>query len=162
MQFRRKEPEVQEPMDLDSVMKKYDQESNTRIWEGKPKIAVTCILAVFSLFCLYVTLFASWLEEWRLTSFVAGIVLLGFLVYPARKGVQRVNHIPWYDIVMMVAGTGAFLYFTFNAMDIIQQGSRFAWYFHLALSALRAWLRYAGAALVCLFWWLPDAFSSMR
>ena len=63
MQFRRKEPEVQEPMDLDSVMKKYDQESNTRIWEGKPKIAVTCILAVFSLFCLYVTLFASWLEE---------------------------------------------------------------------------------------------------
>ena len=73
-------------MDLDSVMKKYDQESNTRIWEGKPKIAVTCILAVFSLFCLYVTLFASWLEEWRLTSFVAGIVLLGFLVYPARKG----------------------------------------------------------------------------
>ena len=128
MQFRRKEPEVQEPMDLDSVMKKYDQESNTRIWEGKPKIAVTCILAVFSLFCLYVTLFASWLEEWRLTSFVAGIVLLGFLVYPARKGVQRVNHIPWYDIVMMVAGTGAFLYFTFNAMDIIQQGSRFAWY----------------------------------
>ena len=107
MQFRRKEPEVQEPMDLDSVMKKYDQESNTRIWEGKPKIAVTCILAVFSLFCLYVTLFASWLEEWRLTSFVAGIVLLGFLVYPARKGVQRVNHIPWYDIVMMVVGTGA-------------------------------------------------------
>ena len=80
MQFRRKEPEVQEPMDLDSVMKKYDQESNTRIWEGKPKIAVTCILAVFSLFCLYVTLFASWLEEWRLTSFVAGIGLLGFLV----------------------------------------------------------------------------------
>ena len=60
VQFRKKEPEVQEPMDLDSVMKKYDRESNTRIWEGKPKIAVTCILALFSLFCLYVTLFASW------------------------------------------------------------------------------------------------------
>ena len=126
--FWKKEPAIQEPMDLDSVMKKYDRESNTRIWEGKPKIAVTCVLALFSLFCLYVTLFASWLEEWRLTSFVAGIVFLGFLVYPARKGVQRVNHIPWYDLVMMVAGTGAFLYFTFNAMDIIQQGSRFAWY----------------------------------
>ena len=126
--FWKKEPAIQEPMDLDSVMKKYDRESNTRIWAGKPKIAVTCVLALFSLFCLYVTLFASWLEEWRLTSFVAGIVFLGFLVYPARKGVQRVNHIPWYDLVMMVAGTGAFLYFTFNAMDIIQQGSRFAWY----------------------------------
>ena len=46
-------PAVQEPMDLDAVMKKYDRESNVRIWEGKPKIAVTCILAAFSLFCIY-------------------------------------------------------------------------------------------------------------
>ena len=44
---------VQEPMDLDAVMKKFDRESNTRVWEGKPKIAVTCILACFSLFCIY-------------------------------------------------------------------------------------------------------------
>ena len=69
-----------EPMDLESVMKKFDRESNTRIWEGKAKILVTCILAVFSLFCLYVTLFASWLEEIRLTSFVAFIVLLGYII----------------------------------------------------------------------------------
>ena len=30
--------------DVDSVMRKYDRESNTRIWEGKPKIAITVIL----------------------------------------------------------------------------------------------------------------------
>lgn len=82
---KNKAQNVQEPMDLDSVMKKFDRESNTRIWEGKPKIAVTCILAVFSLFCLYVTLFASWLEELRLTTFVAFIVLLGYIIYPAKK-----------------------------------------------------------------------------
>ena len=35
--------------DVDSVMRKYDRESNTRIWEGKPKIAITVILAAFSL-----------------------------------------------------------------------------------------------------------------
>ena len=28
----------QEPMDLDAVMKKFDRESNIRIWEGKPKM----------------------------------------------------------------------------------------------------------------------------
>jgi len=128
MAIFKKKTHIEEPMDLESVMKKYDQESNTRIWEGKPGIAVTCILACFSLFCLYVTLFASWLEEWRLTSFVAGIVFLGYLVFPAHKGHQKVNHMPWYDIVLMVAGTSSFLYFTFNAMDIIQQGSRFEWY----------------------------------
>ena len=127
--FRKnKENEVQEPMDLESVMKKYDRESNVRIWEGKPKMAVTCVLAVFSLFCIYVTLFTSWLEEIRLTSFVAFIVFLGYLVFPAKKGHQKVNSLPWYDVILMLCGTGAFLYYTFNAISIIQQGSNFAWY----------------------------------
>ena len=126
--FKKKAPAPAEPMDLDAVMKKYDQESNVRIWEGKPRLAVNFILAAFSLFCIYVTLFTSWLEELRLTSFVAWIVFLGFLVFPARKGHQKTNYIPWYDIVGMVVGTGAFLYFTFNAVDIIQQGSNFAPY----------------------------------
>ena len=126
--FKKKTPAPAEPMDLDAVMKKYDQESNVRIWEGKPRLAVNFILAAFSLFCIYVTLFTSCLEELRLTSFVAWIVFLGFLVFPARKGHQKTNDIPWYDIVGMIAGTGAFLYFTFNAVDIIQQGSNFAPY----------------------------------
>ena len=53
-------PEVpNEPMDVDAVMKKYDRESNTRVWEGVPKWIVTSILAVFSLFCIYVTFFAT-------------------------------------------------------------------------------------------------------
>ena len=128
MAFLKKKTKTEEPMDLDAVMKKYDRESNVRVWEGKSRFAVNCVLAAFSLFCLYVTLFTSWLEELRLTTFVAWIVLLGFLVFPARKGHQRVNYIPWYDIVMMVLGTGAFLYFSFNAVDIIQQGSNLAWY----------------------------------
>ena len=119
---------VQEPMDLDAVMKKFDRESNTRIWEGKPKIVVTSILALFSLFCIYVTLFTSWLEEIRLTSFVAFIILIGYIAFPAKKGQQKVNHMPWYDIVLMCCGTGAFLYYTVNAMTIIQQGSNFEWY----------------------------------
>ena len=109
--------------DIDAVMKKYDRESNTRIWEGAPKWIVTCILAAFSLLCIYVTLFATWLEEIRLTSFVALIVLMGYIVFPAKKGKQRVNHMPWYDVVLMVLGVSAFLYFTFNAHDIVKQGA---------------------------------------
>ena len=128
MSLFKKKNKAEEPMDLDSVMKKYDQESNVRIWEGTPRIVVNVILATFSLFCLYVTLFASWLEELRLTTFVAWIIFIGFLVFPARKSHQRPNHIPWYDIVMMVLGTGAFLYYAVNAKTIIQQGSIFAPY----------------------------------
>ena len=126
--FKKKQQENIEPMDLEAVMKKYDQESNVRIWEGKARIAVNAVLAIFSLFCICVTLFASWLEELRLTTFVAFIVLLGYLVFPARKGKQRVNYMPWYDVVLMICGTGAFLYYAFNALTIIQQGSNFEWY----------------------------------
>ncbi len=113
---------------VDEVMKKYDRESNTRVWEGVPKIIVTCVLAAFSLFCIYVTLFATWLEEIRLTSFVALIVFMGYMIFPAKKGKQKVNSLPWYDIVLMVLGTAAFLYFTFFAKAIIQQGAKFESY----------------------------------
>ena len=121
-------PAATEPMDLDAVMKKYDRESNVRVWEGTPRLVVNLLLAAFSLFVIYVTLFTSWLEEIRLTSFMACIVFVGFLVFPAKKGTQKANYIPWYDFVAMLLGTGAFLYFTFNAITIIQQGSSFEWY----------------------------------
>ena len=114
-------PEAQEPMNLDDVMKKFDRESNVRVWEGKPKLFVTCVLALFSVFCIYVTLFATWLDEIRLTSFMSYITFIGFLVFPAKKGVQKVNHLPWYDVILMLAGSGAFLYYTINASEIVER-----------------------------------------
>ncbi|MBQ1243097.1 MAG: TRAP transporter permease [Clostridia bacterium] len=108
-------------MNLEDVMKKFDRESNTRVWEGTPKMVVTVILALFSVFCIYVTLFATWLDEVRLTSFMSYIMFIGFLVFPAKKGVQKVNYIPWYDIILMIAGTGAFLYYTINAQEIVER-----------------------------------------
>lgn len=111
--------------DLEEVMRKYDRESNVRVWTGRPALVVKAVLIGFSLFCIWVTLFATFLEEIRLTSFMGLIILLGFLTYPAKKGEQKVNYIPWYDIVAMVLGTGAFLYYTFSAEQIIQQGTRF-------------------------------------
>ncbi len=118
--FKKKKVAVDtEPMDLDSIMKKYDKESTTRIWEGIPKIVVTCILALFSLMCIYVTFFATWLDELRLTTFMAYIIFIGYIIFPAKKGVQKTNFIPWYDVVMMLLGSGAFLYFAFNAGEIV-------------------------------------------
>lgn len=118
---KKKVAETEATMDLDSVMKKFDRESNTRVWEGAPRMVVNCILAVFSLFCIYVTLFATWLDEIRLTSFMAFIMFIGFLVFPAKKGAQKVNFMPWYDIIIMAAGTGSFLYYTFNALEIVSR-----------------------------------------
>ena len=105
--------------DVEAVMRKYDRESNTRIWEGTPKIIVGCILAAFSLFCIYVTLFANFKEQVRMTSFMGLVIIMGFLTYPAKKGYSKPNFLPWYDILLMVVGAGAFFFYTFNADTIL-------------------------------------------
>ena len=55
-------PEVEEQnvqADVDEIMKKYDRESNVRIWEGVPKQIVHYTLAAFSLFLMWMNLFAN-------------------------------------------------------------------------------------------------------
>lgn len=110
--------------DVDAVMKKYDRESNVRIWEGIPKLIVRWLMVIFSVYSIYVTLFGKGLREVRLTNFLAMIIIIGFLNFPAKKGEQKVNHIPWYDIIIMLAGAFGFLYFSFNAKTILMMGTR--------------------------------------
>ena len=105
--------------ELDAIMRKYDRESNVRVWEGKPRIFVGIILAAFSLYCMYVTLFANMLDQVRLSSFLGLVVVMGYLTYPAKKGHVKVNHMPWYDIVLIVLGAAAFFYYTFKAPDLM-------------------------------------------
>ena len=114
--------------EVDEIMKNYDPESNVRVWSGWQEYAVKGILAAFSVYTIYVTLFATLLDQVRLPSFVGLGILMGYLVYPAKKGKQKINHIPWYDVIIMVLGTAAFFYFVFNAQNIIKQGIYFAWY----------------------------------
>lgn len=92
--------------DVEAIMKKYDRESNTRIWEGVPKTVVRYLLAAFALLMVYMNLFANWDERVRRSLFVGIVIILSFLVYPAKKGSTKKNHIPIYDIVLMVLGAG--------------------------------------------------------
>ena len=110
--------------DVEAVMKKYDRESNTRVWEGAPKIAISILMAVFSVYCIVDTVFLATLTEIRLPVFVGMILLLGYLTFPARKGDERVNHLPWYDIVLIICGSGAYFFYAVNARTVIQLSSR--------------------------------------
>ena len=118
--------EVGTAADVEAIMRKYDRESNVRIWEGKPKLVVQGIAILFSLFCLYTTLFANFMEQVRLSSFLGAVIILGFLNYPVKKGVMKVNHMPWYDIVLMVLGAGAFFFYTFSAETVVKLNMRIA------------------------------------
>lgn len=41
-----------EAPDLDAVMRKYDRESATRLWEGTPQLIIRILMAAFGLFCI--------------------------------------------------------------------------------------------------------------
>ena len=110
--------------DVDAVMKKYDRESNTRVWEGVPKLILRGLMAAFSVYCILMTLFSKALPEVRLSLFMAFIIIIGYLVYPLHRGHVRVNHVPWYDWVLMILGAGSFFYFAINAFSIIQLATK--------------------------------------
>ena len=110
--------------DVEAVMKKYDRESNTRIWEGTPKIVIRWIMVAFSVWSIYATLFSNALPEVRLSLFVGLVLVMGFLNFPARKDHVKVNSMPWYDIIIMVLGSGAFFYYALNAQEIIKLSLR--------------------------------------
>lgn len=124
MKFFNKKPVDDNPENLDEVLLKYDRESNIRHWTGKYKLIIGLFMAAFSIFCIWVTLFATFAEEIRLTSFVGLIIVMGYLTFPVKKGHQKDNYMPWYDFVLMAMGAFAFFYYTFNAVSIISLGAK--------------------------------------
>ena len=110
--------------DVEAVMKKYDRESNTRVWEGLPKLVIRWLMVAFSVYCIIDTVFLSTRQEVRLPVFVGLILLFGFLTFPAKKGDERVNHMPWYDIVLLIAGPGAYFFYAVNAQNVVQMSAR--------------------------------------
>ena len=110
--------------DVDEVMRKYDRESNTRIWSGWRAAIIKVFMAAFALFCIIMTLFTTWMPEIRLPLFMGLIIIAGFLNFPASKRHVKPNFLPWYDIVLMLIGAACFFYFTFNAMTMIKLATR--------------------------------------
>lgn len=110
--------------DVDAVMKKYDRESNTRIWEGWQGQVMRYLMAAFSVYSIYITLFGRAMREVRLTRFLGMILIIGYLNYPMKKTNNRVNHIPWYDVLLMAAGAFGFFYFSMNATTILKQATK--------------------------------------
>ena len=114
--------EVGTAEDVDAIMKKYDRESNTRIWTGTPKLVLRIMMAAFSLFIVWMNLFATWDERFRRPLFLGIVVIAVFLFYPVRKGSVRPNYIPWYDIVLAAVGAFSFFFYCVNLERIVNLG----------------------------------------
>lgn len=117
--------EVGTAADVEEIMKKYDRESNTRIYEGIPQKILHYLLAAFALFVMWMNLFATWGEQFRRPLFLGCVILFVFALYPARKGRPgKVNRIPWYDVILALVGACSFFYFVINNQSILQRATR--------------------------------------
>ena len=106
--------------DVDELMRKYDRESATRIWTGKPKLVVSCIMAFFSLYCIWSTMVSKADLQVRLTAILGFVVIIGYLTYPFSKHKVKPNSLPWYDVIIMALGAGAFFYYCANYMSMVR------------------------------------------
>ena len=89
--------------------------------DAKPNVVGTfpkCFSTVV-LPCIWSTLFSVAALEKRLTAFLALLVIMGYLIYPASKHHVRHNYIPWYDYVIMVVGAACFLYYYFSYDSLV-------------------------------------------
>ncbi len=106
--------------EVEEVMKKYDRESNTRVWTGVPQKVIQIVMALFSLYCIYSTLWSTASLEIRLMIFLGCVTIMGYLYYPMSKHHVRENYIPWFDWLIMVVGAACFFYYAFNFDSIIK------------------------------------------
>ena len=110
-----KQPATPElPTGGEDILRQFDRESATRVWTGIPARVIRYVMSAFSVYCIWSTLFSTEDLPVRLSTFLGLIVLMGYLTYPLRKHHVRPNTMPWYDIVIMLLGAGAFFYFRFN------------------------------------------------
>ena len=106
--------------EAEAIKAKFDRESNVRIFSGVYSIVITALLVLYAGYIYWYTLIGNLPEQVRRTSFIACLIFLGFMLFPARKGMtKRENYIPWYDFILAIVGSGAFLYYSFNFQEIV-------------------------------------------
>ncbi len=111
--------------DVDAVMRKYDRESNTRIWVGTPQKVIRYLMALYMLGMVWMSMFSTLEASVRRCWFLGIILAFVFVMYPIRKGmVQKPNTMPWYDIVLMIIALGAYLFQVVRKDALVEMGRR--------------------------------------
>ena len=115
-----------EEVDSESIMQEFDRESNVRVFTGWRKKIITALMAGFSIYMIAMALvFPTATKYTKLTTFLAFIAFIGYLIFPAyKKQTKRINHVPFYDIILAVVSSGSFLYYTIFQEDIIKMSKR--------------------------------------
>ena len=102
-----------------------NENSKTRSFVGIPNVIMTCILVFFSLLSIYIVFLSTFDTRINRAAFVGMIVFCIYLLYPvSQKLEKKVNHIPFYDIILAILSLACYGYFVFNCRYIIDVGMR--------------------------------------
>ena len=117
--------EVGSAEDVEAVMKKYDRESNVRIWTGFPARLVRYGMALFMLTMIWVSMFSTAEGSVRRCFFLGIVLAFVFIMYPIKKNMKlKPNHIPIYDIILLVVAVGVYFYQIIFKEELIAMGRR--------------------------------------
>ena len=116
--------------ELEAIMAKYDRESATRSFVQEKKwltvgkvIGLICI--IFSLIQLYAA-FTAKIPATQLRPLHLGFVMmLAFLLYPAAKGMKRVNRLPWYDVALAALAMACCLYIALQHVELAMRSGKY-------------------------------------
>ncbi len=117
---------TEDAVDADAIMQEFDRESNVRVFTGWRKKVITALMSAFSVYVVLMALvMQNATKHTKLTTFMAFIMFMGYIIFPAyKKQTQKINYVPFYDIILAVVGAGSFLYYTVFQEDIIMMSRR--------------------------------------
>jgi len=117
--------EADEVVDVDKIMAEFDKESNTRLFKGAFKVIIKIAMVLFSLYVMFDGWTGTMEERQKMAWFIGIIVFIAFIIYPIRKKeVKKANHVPFYDWIFAVLGSGSFFYYAINCQAIVDRASR--------------------------------------
>ena len=115
----------EEAVDVDKIMAEFDKESNTRHFSGIFQKIIKAVMVLFSLYVMFDGWTGTMEERQEMAWFIGIIVFMSFIIYPVRKKEEKkLNHVPFYDWIFAVAGSGAFFYYAINCQAIVDRASR--------------------------------------
>ena len=102
------------------LIAQFDRESNVRRFSGVRDYIVKGLLLLFTAYVFWVTIKGNLPEQIRRCVFLGMLMFIGYILYPVHKSMtKRQNHVAWYDILLGVLGSGAFLYYAVNFEAIV-------------------------------------------
>lgn len=104
------------------ILEKYDSESRFRVFSNKYVIFIISFIAVaFSLYHLYTSVFGAPTTLKHRSIHVAFVLVLIFLLYPARRTSNRTKLV-WYDVLLSILSLSTTIYIFVDYLGIMQRG----------------------------------------